>query len=662
MKKAALIKKNGRLRVYILLAVFAVFFAVIAFRAFQLQALEGGKLGRMAANQHNRTVSVPSRRGEIFDRNLKELAVSLDVDSVYAEPGRIESPKAASRALAAALSMDAREIEKRLGSGRGFVWLKRQIDLGDDQRRKVAAIEGIGITKEARRFYPNRQLASNLIGFIGKDSNGLEGIELYYDNFLKGVSYRLTGEKDAAGKTLMYEDVNKQASIRGMEIELTIDKTIQYIAEKSLARAVEAYGAKGGSAIVMNPSTGELLAMATLPTYDPNNFNSFMPREWRNRAVTDAFEPGSVVKLFLISAALEENATRPEEIFFCENGSYRVADRTFHDVEKYGWLTTSQILKYSSNIGAAKIGERLGKQRLHRYLKSFGFGEKTGVDLPGESAGSFMNYKKWSGVTIDTVSFGQGISATGIQLVTALSAVANGGFVMKPYVVRRVADSKGAVVAETNPSIVRRVISEKTARKMTELLVGVTNSGGTGTRAALDGFEVAGKTGTAQKADLKKGGYHESAYVATFMGFVPAKAPKLAILVMIDEPKKEHHGGVVAAPVFKEIASESLSYMGVYPEGPGGVKAPMVQYVSAVSQSQLQAREGRRGAYAGTKEDDAAIGGVPDFTGKTVRSVLNAAKERSLEVSIIGSGRAVAQRPSPGRGVPRNIPVVVWFQ
>ena len=648
-KKAA----PARLRIYILLAVFAVFFAVITFRAFQLQALEGGKLGRMAANQHNRTVSVPSRRGEIFDRNLKELAVSLDVDTVYADLSMIESPKAASRALAPLLSMDAREIEKKLDSGRGTVCVKRQIDLGDDQRRKVAAIEGIGITKEARRFYPNRQLASNLIGFIGKDSGGLEGLELYYDSYLKGVSYRLTGEKDAAGKTLMYEDVNKQASIRGMEIELTIDKTIQYIAEKSLARAVEAHGAKGGSAIVMNPSTGEILAMATLPTYDPNNFNSFMPREWRNRAVTDTFEPGSVVKLFLISAALEENATRPEEIFFCGNGSYRVADRTFHDVESHGWLTTSQIIKYSSNIGAAKIGERLGKQRLYRYLKSFGFGEKTGVDLPGESTGSFMNYKKWSGVTIDTVSFGQGISVTGIQLVTALSAVANNGFVMKPYVVRRVADSRGAVVAETNPSIVRRVISEKTARKMTELLVGVTGSGGTGTRAALEGFEVAGKTGTAQKADLKKGGYRAGAYVATFMGFVPARDPKLAILVMIDEPEKEHHGGVVAAPVFKEIASESLSYMGVYPEGANGVKASMVQYVSAGS---------RRGAYDQIKQDDTQGHGVPDFTGKTVRSVLTAAKERSFEVSIIGSGRAVSQRPLPGRGVPKDIPVVVWFQ
>ncbi len=649
MKKAAL----SRVRIYLLLALFAVFFAAIAFRAFQLQALQSGKLGKMAANQHTRTVAVPSRRGEIYDRNLKELAVSLETDSVYAEPAKIESPRAASRALSKAISMSAQDIEKRINSGRGFVWLKRQIDLREEDRRKVAAIEGIGITKETRRFYPNRQLASSLIGFIGTDSNGLEGVEFYYDNLLKGVSYRLTGEKDAAGRTLMYEDVDKKASIRGMEIELTVDKTIQYIAEKSLARAVEAYGAKGGSAIVMNPSTGEVLAMANVPTFDLNNFRSFMPREWRNRTVADAFEPGSVLKLFLISAALEENVTSPEEIFFCENGSYRVADRTFHDTKSHGWLTTSQIIKYSSNIGAAKIGERLGKQRLYRYLKSFGFGEKTGVDLPAESTGSFPHYRKWSQVTLETVSFGQGISVTDIQLIAALSSVANGGFIMKPYIVKRVKDSKGSVVAETNPAIVRRVVSEKTARKMTELLTGVTNEGGTGTKAAVEGFDVAGKTGTAQKADLKNGGYLEGAYIASFMGFVPARDPRLAVIVTIDEPKKEHHGGIVAAPVFKEIVTESLSYMGVFPDNSQGGAPQAVQYASA---------SGPGAVYAETKDDGAPLDGVPDFTGKTVRNVLSAAKERSLEVNIIGSGRAVSQRPAPGSGVPKGAPVVVWFQ
>ncbi|TAN60091.1 PASTA domain-containing protein [bacterium] len=650
-------KKEGGFskgRVWLVVSVFVLLFSAVLYKAFSLQVLDQRGLKKMALNQHNKTLNVQSKRGAIYDRNLKELAVSIEVDSVYAEPSKMDAPKAAVRSLSRILSVDNRELEKRLGSSRNFVWLKRQVDLKEEERQKVTGIEGVGVRKESRRYYPNKQLASNLIGFTGVDANGLEGVELYYDGLLKGSSTRITGEKDALGRTLIFEDSGKKVPIGGMEVELTIDKTIQYHAERSLKKAIESSGAKGGTAVVMNPATGEVLAMASLPTFDPNDIKGYAPRQWKNKPIADTFEPGSVLKLFLISAAIEENAISPGELFFCENGKYKVADRTFHDIKGYGWLSAVQIIKYSSNIGSAKIGERLGKARLYRYLKSFGFGEKTGIDLPGETAGAFRHFKGWSGVTLQTVSFGQGISVTAIQLASALSTVANGGFLMKPYVVKAVRDLGGNAVNETNPVIVRRVISEKTAKRMTEMLIGVTETGGTGTRAKIDGFEVAGKTGTAQKADLKNGGYHESAYTATFMGFVPARSPKLAIVVVLDEPKGEHHGGVVSAPAFKEIAQASLAYMGIFPDLPGGAVNPAVK---AGSESGTKA-----GVVASELESVLPEKGVPDFTGKTVRNVIKIAKEKSLDVNVTGSGKAVLQKPGPGKAVPADGRVAVWFQ
>lgn len=653
-------KKNGKgrekgsylkVRIFLIFGFFMVFYAAIFARAFQLQVLEGKHLQRMAARQHKRTVNIQPKRGGIYDRNLKELAVSLEVDSVYVQPSKVDSPRQTARRLAPMLSMDAPELERKLRGDNNFVWLKRQVDLTDDQRKAVEDLDGIGLMKESRRYYPNRQLASNLIGFTGVDSKGLEGIELYYDRMLRGESARFSSDKDAMGRLILYEDIDKTAPVHGMVVELTIDKTIQYIAEKALKKEVEDSSARGGTALVMDPGTGEILAMASVPTFDPNAFGAFSDGERRNRAVADAVEPGSVFKTFLISAALEENAVKTGDSFYCEMGSYRVANRTFHDVEKNGWLTVSQILKVSSNIGAAKIGEKLGKVQLYRYLKAYGFGEKTGIDLPGEAAGVLRPYNKWSKVTLETVSFGQGVSATPIQLMSAVSAVANGGFLMKPYIVRAVMDHDNRIVKEFNPVIKRRVISEATAKKMTEMLIGVTRPGGTGVKAAIDGFDVAGKTGTAQKADLKAGGYQRGAFTSSFMGFVPARNPRLAIIVMIDEPKKSYHGGEAAAPVFKEIAQKSLSYMEVFPEGrqkPGG---PVVTNAAD-----------HKDDPDGAREEDAGTGtGVPDFTGKSVRMVMRIAKERSLGVDIIGNGRAYAQRPAPG-SAPGKGNVAVWFQ
>ncbi|MBI5345359.1 MAG: PASTA domain-containing protein, partial [Deltaproteobacteria bacterium] len=419
---------------------------------------------------------------------------------------------------------------------------------------------------------------------------------------------------------------------------------------------------------VMDPHTGEVLAMASMPTFDPNELKDSGPGQRKNKAITDSFEPGSIFKLFLVSAGIEENAVKTTDAIYCENGSYMVADRVFHDTKKHGWLTVPQIIKYSSNIGSAKIGERLGKARLYRYLKSFGFGDKTGIDLPGEAAGSFRNPSDWSEVTLHTVSFGHGVSTTGIQLITALSSIANRGFLMKPYVVKALRDSKGGAVSEAHPVIVRRVISEATAKKMTDMLIGVTRDEGTGVKAAIDGFDAAGKTGTAQKPDLRNGGYLKDAYVASFMGFIPARSPRLAILVTVDEPQGDNYGGTVAAPVFKEIASQSLSYLGVFS---AGQKAPAVRLppIDSIGGYDRDYGDGgapsparARGDEERTTEWDSRYPSTPDFSGKTVRTVLSMARDRSINIEIVGSGKAVAQRPSSGRSIPANGQVVVWFQ
>ncbi|HLC18497.1 MAG TPA: penicillin-binding protein [Thermodesulfobacteriota bacterium] len=673
-----------RFRIFLVLIFFLLFFGAIFARAFQLQVMDGPELKKMAANQHIKTITVQSKRGDIYDRYSRELAVSIDVDSVYAQPNRIKSPRTTARVLAKVLGVSWSTLERQLRSDKKFVWIKRQVDLDDSRREEIEGLGGVGLVKESRRYYPNRTLAANLLGFAGVDSVGLEGVEIYYDVFLRGATRKITGDRDAMGRLLIYEDTDKTVPLEGMRVELTIDKTIQYIAEKALKKAVEGSGADGGMAVVMSPRTGEILAMANLPTFDPNRFKEYPSSSKRNRAVTDTFEPGSVMKVFLVAAALEEGVINTDDIFFCENGKYRVADRVFHDVKKHGWLTVPKIIKFSSNIGASKIGERLGEERLYRYMKRFGFSSKTGVDIPGETSGSLRHYSDWSRVTLHTVSFGQGISATALQLAASMSSIANGGYMMKPYIVKGIKTPDGKVVKESAPEILGRVISPETSQRMTEMLVGVTEAGGTGTRGAVEGFEVAGKTGTAQKPDLEKGGYKRGAFMASFLGFVPASDPELTIFVALDEPEGVYHGGTVAAPVFREIASESLSYLGIYSEPQAPQAAPQAPRTSTASQAppapaapvapavvpaaskvrlaSFDAGQSEPFSYGEVKVDGAAPGVVPDFSGKSLRMVLRAAQSVGVPVDVTGSGVAIKQSPEAGGKLGKNTTVRVWLR
>lgn len=644
-----------KVRVFLVFFFFLAFFSAIFLRAFQLQVIDSAKLKKIASSQHLRTINIQSKRGEIYDRNLRELAVSLEVASIYAQPEKIKRPVAAARRLSRVLKVSAGSIKSKLKSKRNFVWLRRQVDLDEKEMEEIRAMDGVGIINESRRYYPNRELASNLIGFMGVDSVGLEGVERYYDDFLDGMSRKVVGGRDAAGRLILYGDTDREVPLEGMSVELTIDKTIQYIAEKALKNAVEKHGASGGMAVVMSPKTGEILAMANMPTFDPNRFRKYSAASWRNKAVTDAFEPGSVLKVFLAAGAIEEGVVKPNDIFFCENGSFRVADRVFHDHTKHGWLSVSQIIKYSSNIGALKIGEKLGEKRLYRVFKNFGFGDKTGVDLPGETSGSLRDYRDWSGVTLYTMSFGQGISSSAVQLVTAMSAVANGGYLMKPYAVKEIKGADGGVIKENHPVIVRRVISSETARTITGILKGVVGPGGTGEKGAVEGFSVAGKTATAQKPDFKKGGYLKNSYMASFLGYVPADDPALAVLVVIDSPKGlDYYGGTVAAPVFSEIASRSLSYLGIFADSPEGEASEASVRSSGPVKKTLKLTR--------VKTTKRGAGLVPDYRGKTVRKVLSMAMEDSLDVDVIGGGVAVRQRPAAGRKIGRKGVVSVWFQ
>ncbi|MEE8575104.1 MAG: penicillin-binding protein, partial [Thermodesulfobacteriota bacterium] len=581
------------------------------------------------------------------------------VDSVYANPGSVESTRETAEELSSILEFSDIEIEKKLKAKRRFVWVKRKVELSEGERATVKGLKGINTIKESRRYYPNRELAANLLGFEGIDSKGLEGIELRYDDYMQGSTVKIAGERDARGRLILYEDIEKRSAAHGMDVVLTIDKTLQNIAEQALTKAVESSGAKGGMAVVMDPYSGELLALANSPTYDPNRFHRYGPSSWRNRAITDSFEPGSVFKIFLLASVIEEGLSEPNDIFFCENGSYKVADRVFHDTKKHGWLTLANIIKYSSNIGAAKVGRKLGKERFYLYLKRFGFGARTGIDFPGEARGTLRNYKNWSRVTLETVSFGQGVSATAVQLTSALSAIANGGFLMKPHIVKRVVGKDGKSVLDVSPVIVKRVISDKTADTVKKILVGVTALGGTGEQAAIDGFEVAGKTGTAQKPDLIEGGYKKDAYVVSFLGLVPAESPRLVIYVAVDEPTEKISGGMTAAPAFKEIAEKSLPYLGVFPEG-RSAPAVMTRLEGAEAADGIKVEPPRRARHQSKARADGDT--VPDFSGKTMRAVLRIASEMGADVELSGSGLAKVQRPLAGEKLSAESPIVVSFQ
>jgi cell division protein FtsI (penicillin-binding protein 3) len=540
-----------------------LFGAALVGRLVSLQIIQHDTLLAKSDKQYIGTVKTRFGRGVIYDRNLNELAQNIEVESVYVTPSEILDRKATASILSATLNLDRDEVYKKISSKRDFIWVKRKCDLSEIAMLKQASLSGVGFLSEQKRFYPKRELAANVLGFVGIDNQGLAGIEHTHQSRLKGTTIRQATEHDAKGRNIQSLKGLRDSSRKSYDLVLTIDEVIQYTTEYHLKNQVERFKADSGMAVVMDPHTGEIYAMANVPQFNPNNYGAFSPKVWKNNIVASSYEPGSIFKPIVAAAALDKGLARPQDIYFCENGKLEIGNTTIGEASdhKFGWMTMNDIIAKSSNIGVVKISQQVGKKSFYEYIRKFGFGKKSGLSLPGESAGQLKAQKNWSNLSLASISFGHEIAATPIQMVSALSAIANGGKLMEPHITKALIKN-GEVVQQFKSKKIRRVISEKASLQMVEILKSVVKTG-TGKKATLDGFDVAGKTGTAQKYNMEKRSYSGTEYISSFIGFAPADSPRIVILVMIDNPKGLHWGSVVAAPVFKKIAKKALRYLNV---------------------------------------------------------------------------------------------------
>ena len=559
-----------RLRLMLLTLSACLWVLVIMVRLVQLQVLGRAFFERQASRQSERTINLDPRRGAIVDRNGHPLAVSVDVESIYAVPQDIEDAAGTAAALGRALSLDGaarKELQALLEKTRAFVWVRRKVDPTVARAVRALQLDGVGFLTENRRYYPQRELAAHVIGYVGLDNTGMSGIEYTFENAIRGRADKVIIRTDARRRAL---DHKERPSTEGHTVVLTIDESIQHVVEKELERSVQETGSVAGVAVVMDPRTGEILALANRPTFNPNKFGAYPSSRWRNRAVADAYEPGSMFKIITAAAGLEEKVVDADEMIDCGHGFLEVAGIRINDHKVFDQLSFRDVMAKSSDVGVARVAQRLGRDNFNRYLRHFGFGAATGVELPGESGGLLRPLNRWSALSLPTLSFGQEIGVTALQMTAAVAAVANGGYLMKPTIIRQIEDSEGRVVREARPTAVRRVLDPATADRLTDILRGVVLRG-TGHRAAIPGYAVAGKTGTAQKVE-PGGKYSMVDHVASFVGFVPASRPALVVLVSLDTPKgPANEGGDVAAPLFARIAEPALRRLAVAPDDPDRV-------------------------------------------------------------------------------------------
>ncbi len=649
-----------RVRVTVLGLCAFVAAGVVLHRAWRVQVIEAEELLSRAPRRDLGVLTIQPRRGSIYDRSGNELAVSLQADSVFADPRSLlrsgADPRYVARRLVALLGGNVEELSRRLGrSSRRFVWVRRHVTPRQAQAVRAARLPGVGLRKEARRYYPNRELAAHLLGFVDRDGKGIEGIELSFDDVLRGRPRRVEALRDARRRIVFSDALLHREPELGSDLYLTIDRRIQYIAERELQLAVRTFEARGGSVVVLDPRTGEILAMANAPRFNPNDRRGISPSSWRNRAVTDRFEPGSTVKPFTVAAALAAHVVRPGERIDTEGGVLQVGEDVIRDSHRHGVLSLTEVLAYSSNVAVAKLAQRLGKERLYRALRRFGFGRPTGIPLPGEAAGILRHYRKWYDLDAASIAFGQGMSVTTVQLALAMASLANGGKLLEPMLVRRVVRPDGSVARQGRPRLRRRVVDRGVARLLSDMLTTVTGPNGTAPQAAIEGFLVAGKTGTAQKADYVRGGYAKGKWIASFVGFVPAERPRIVVAVVVDEPVVAHAGGVVAAPVFRRIASATLQHLGVVPRRTMGRARPVAWR-----------RSGSQGAPRGPGLALPPLktrpGQMPDLRGRTAREALTALTELRLRPRLLGSGLVVGTRPAPGAPVHEGEQVVAWLR
>lgn len=642
-----------------------------------------------AQRQQQRIIEISPKRGAIYDRNMHALAMSIKVDSAFAIPNEIKDKQLAAQLLSGVLGLPADLVESRLDSSQNFVWIERKLTPEKSEAITALNLKGVYTQAENKRFYPKADLASHVLGFVDVDEKGLGGIEYALDSQIRGKSEKIVMMADAHQKWFDGAEARRD---RGANVVLTLDEKIQYIAERELAAAINKTHALAGTVVVMNPNNGELFAVANWPTFDPNAASAGTPAEFRmNRAVSALYEPGSTFKLITLAAAFDQGITNPDEVFDCENGATYVAGHKIHDHKRFGLLTVADILAQSSDVGAIKIAERLGAPKFYDYIHAFGFGTPTGVDLPGESRGLLRPLTGWTPISIGAISMGQEVGVTPLQLISAVSAIANGGMLYKPHIVAEV--RRGDTVLPREGLLVasepRRVIQPETAATLRRLMEGVVLNG-TGTRARLDGWTSAGKTGSAQKIDPNTGRYSPTQLIASFTGFAPINNPAVAILVSLDSPIGLHEGGMVAAPVFKRIAEQVLPYLEVSPDVPVNERLVQAAYKkqaqndaenledftpsdfsllpeqpeavtsSAETHSTSNLNPSSPLTLAVTADEDTEIS-IPDFSGKTMRDVTEMCLRLGLDPVLVGTNLATEQTPEAGSQVRRGSRITVQF-
>lgn len=629
-----------------------------------------------------RDVTYEPRRGRILDRNGAELAITVKAPSVYANPRRISKPEQTIAALAPLLKLSPEELRKKLNKKRAFVWLARKIHPEQAAAISALKLEGVHIKDEHKRFYPQGDVAGQIVGFVGMDNKGLEGLERSFNRTLTGESLKIQGTRDASGRMMLTGQTPQLDALEGESVQLTIDEQLQRVAQRALTDQVDKYKAKGGYAIVLDVATGEVLALANTPRFDPNRFRDHTSEDWRLRPVTDTFEPGSVIKPLVLAAALQERGVKLHSTFDCEKGRIKIGRYTIRDSHPNDTLTAAQIVQQSSNIGAYKIAQTIGPKALHRYLKAFGFGQRTGLGVRGEQPGLVWPSERWAEVSFANIAFGQGFTSTPLQVAQSVAAIANGGMMLEPRLIRAVVGKDGKPVKRFEPRLVRQIVSPDVARRTAWAMSLVTTEEGTAKQAAMEPFTVAGKTGTAQKVNPKTRRYDPRMWVASFVGFFPAERPRVVIAVMIDEPHKIHYGGTVAAPVFKRIAEEAISVLGLLPVPEAerfdltastlklrgqSAATPAPEPVASKKKDKLKGKDTRPSA-GDAPADEAADSGAPPLTGDlldhvtpqgdgvvmprleglTLRQALHHTRQLGVLPDIQGWGRVTAQHPAPG--------------
>jgi len=609
-------------------------FAAAAVRATYLQVFQAPELQVRAEEQRHRRLELLPARGDLLDRNGKELAKSIPGASVFADPSCLLGSKEELGQLCRALGLETADVKAALKQGGArFAWLKRRVTPREADAIAALGIPGVGIAPEPQRTYPKKALAGQVLGFVGTDGRGLGGLEYRFDALLTGKPRVVQAERDARG-CLLLPGAPAANEGRGMSLCLTLDEAIQHIAEEELSRAVDDSAARSGVAVVIDPATGEILALAQAPSFNPNAVSASRDEDRKVKAVVDVYEPGSTLKALFLGIVMDQGLAGTRDLVFCENGSWTVHGHTIHDHEPHGWLSVADVLKVSSNIGVAKLSEKIAPNAFYEGLRRFGLGAATSVELGGESGGILPPPRAWSKMTPKTAAYGQGVSATALQVAGAVAAVANGGIRMRPRLVRAILDEAGREIERFGPEVAGRALSADTAATLVRLMERVVDQDdGTGTRARVPGYTVAGKTGTSWKPDPEGNGYLRNKIVASFAGFVPSRAPRIAMLVAVDEPSQgSRYGGMVAAPAFAEMARRILAYLQVAPEeGPAAEAAPVAQ-------------RPRRGV------DQTPNGTMPDVAGLTMREALRRLEGAgvAIRLSLLGSGIAATQDPSPG--------------